>query len=142
MGRLSNARLAIPLLVARTDRSLAQPPLLARARPGEAADRGGNPMKVFTLERAGAAPLTYTDKKRWLWLASLALPALPLGAIAATLATGSEWWLAAPLAFFYGLVPILDALVGEDTSNPPEELVAQLSADRFYRHLTWATVPL
>jgi alkane 1-monooxygenase len=99
-------------------------------------------MKTFTLERAGAAPLSYTDGKRWLWLASLAMPGLPLGAMAATLATGSEWFLLAPLAFFYVLVPILDAVVGEDTSNPPEELVGQLSADRFYRWLTWATVPL
>jgi alkane 1-monooxygenase len=99
-------------------------------------------MKVFTLEREGAAPLQYVDRKRWLWLASLALPAVPLGAIAATLASGSEWFLLAPLAFFYGIVPALDALVGEDTSNPPEALVPQLSADRFYRRLTWATVPL
>jgi alkane 1-monooxygenase len=99
-------------------------------------------MKVFTLERAEAAPITYTDRKRWLWLASLALPALPLGAIAATVATGRELYLLAPLAFFYVVVPILDVLVGEDTSNPPEELVPQLSADRFYRILTWATVPL
>ena len=99
-------------------------------------------MKTFTLERAGEAPITYTDRKRWLWLASLALPALPLGAIAATLASGREAWLVAPLAFFYVVVPILDAIVGEDTSNPPEELVTQLSADRFYRYLTWATVPL
>ena len=99
-------------------------------------------MKTFTLERAGEAPITYTDKKRWLWLASLALPALPLGAIAATLATGREAWLVAPLVFFYVVVPILDAIVGTDTSNPPEELVTQLSADRFYRYLTWATVPL
>ena len=87
-------------------------------------------MKVFTLERADAAPISYVDKKRWLWLASLAMPALPIGAIAATLSTGSEWFLLAPLVFFYGIVPLLDALVGEDTSNPPEELVAQLSADR------------
>ena len=99
-------------------------------------------MKVFTLERAGQAPITYVDGKRWLWLASLALPALPLGAIAAALATGREWFLVAPLVFFYGVVPVLDAIVGEDRSNPPEELVPQLSADRFYRYLTWATLPL
>ena len=99
-------------------------------------------MKVFTLERAGAAPISYVDNKRWLWLASLAMPALPLGAIAATLATGSEWFLLAPLVFFYAIVPALDAIVGEDTSNPPEELVPQLSADRYYRYLTWATIPL
>jgi alkane 1-monooxygenase len=99
-------------------------------------------MKVFTLERAGAAPISYVDSKRWLWLASLGMPALPLGAIAAAVATGSEWFLLAPLIFFYGIVPVLDAIVGEDQSNPPEELVPQLSADRYYRYLTWATLPL
>jgi alkane 1-monooxygenase len=99
-------------------------------------------MKVFTLERAGEAPLTHVDRKRWLWLASLAMPALPLGGMAATLATSREAFLLAPLAFFYVAVPLLDLLVGEDTSNPPEELVPQLSADRFYRWLTWASVPL
>jgi alkane 1-monooxygenase len=99
-------------------------------------------MKVFTLARAGSAPLTYVDRKRRLWLASLAMPAIPLGAMAAALATGREAFLLAPLAFFYGIVPLLDLVAGEDTSNPPEELVPQLSADHYYRWLTWATVPL
>ncbi len=99
-------------------------------------------MKVHTLEREGAEPLRYVDEKRYLWLASLAMPALPLGAFAAYFATGSEAVLLLPLFFFYVVVPILDVLVGEDTSNPPEELVAQLSGDRYYRWLTWASVPL
>jgi alkane 1-monooxygenase len=39
-------------------------------------------------------------------------------------------------------MPLLDALIGEDRNNPPEAVVPQLEADRYYRWLTWATVPL
>jgi alkane 1-monooxygenase len=99
-------------------------------------------MKVYTLEREGGEPLHYRDPKRFLWLLSLAMPALPLGAIAAWFATGSELSLLLPLAFFYVAVPLLDVWVGEDRSNPPEELVGALSADRYYRRLTYAAVPL
>jgi len=99
-------------------------------------------MKVYRLECEGSEPLRYVDKKRFLWLASLAMPALPLGSLAAYFATGSELVLLFPLVFFYGIVPLLDVLVGEDTSNPPEELVLELSADRYYRRLTYAAVPL
>jgi alkane 1-monooxygenase len=42
----------------------------------------------------------------------------------------------------YGLMPLLDALIGEDENNPPEAVVPQLEDDRYYRWLTWATVPL
>src|SRR5690606_11366963 len=38
--------------------------------------------------------------------------------------------------------PLLDFALGEDTNNPPEELVPQLEADVYYRRLTWFTVPL
>jgi alkane 1-monooxygenase len=37
---------------------------------------------------------------------------------------------------------LLDWLVGEDVNNPPEDVVPQLEQDRYYRWLTWATVPL
>lgn len=47
-----------------------------------------------------------------------------------------------PLVISYGLMPLLDALIGEDENNPPEAVVPQLDADRYYRWLTWATVPL
>ena len=39
-------------------------------------------------------------------------------------------------------MPLLDSLIGEDENNPPEAVVPQLEADRYYRWLTWATVPL
>jgi alkane 1-monooxygenase len=40
------------------------------------------------------------------------------------------------------VAPLLDWLFGEDQNNPPESLVPQLEEDRYYRVLTYLTVPL
>jgi len=37
---------------------------------------------------------------------------------------------------------MLDWVLGPDINNPPEEIVPQLEEDRYYRWLTWITVPL
>ena len=84
----------------------------------------------------------YRDRKRWAWSLSVVFPLLPLLGVWAHYASGWEIALALPLAISYGLMPVLDALIGEDLSNPPEGVVPQLEADRYYRWLTWATVPL
>jgi len=84
----------------------------------------------------------YRDKKRYLWCLSLVLPLLPLLGVALYLQTGLEWSLAIPLLVSYTAIPLLDWLLGTDTSNPPEEIVPQLEEDRYYRWLTWCTVPL
>jgi alkane 1-monooxygenase len=47
-----------------------------------------------------------------------------------------------PLVISYGLMPLLDLLIGEDENNPPEAVVPQVDADRYYRWLTWIVVPL
>ena len=86
--------------------------------------------------------IEYRDRKRWAWSLSVVYPLVPLLGIGAHAATGQPAWLALPLAIGYGLMPLLDALIGEDRSNPPEEVVPQLEADRYYRWLTWATVPI
>ena len=39
-------------------------------------------------------------------------------------------------------MPLLDYFIGEDDNNPPEAVVPQLEEDRYYRWLTWVTVPL
>lgn len=85
---------------------------------------------------------TYTDKKRLWWLASVIYPLFPLYAIALYQLTGSEWTLAIPMLLSYFGIPLLDYLLGEDPSNPPEEAVEELESDFYYRVLTWVTVPL
>jgi alkane 1-monooxygenase len=84
----------------------------------------------------------YRDRKRLWWSLSVVYPLLPFVGMAAHAASGREIALALPLVISYGLMPLLDFFIGEDENNPPEEVVAQLEADRYYRWLTWATVPL
>ena len=73
---------------------------------------------------------------------SLVYPLMPFVGIAAHAATGMELALGLPLLISYGFMPLMDWLIGEDRNNPPEAIVPQLEQDRYYRWLTWATVPL
>ena len=101
---------------------------------------------IYTYSAPGALPgdarLTWQDRKRLWWSLSVVYPLLPLLGIWAHWQTGWQIMLGLPLLISYGLLPLLDAWVGEDGNNPPEAVVAQLDADRYYRWLTWATVPL
>jgi alkane 1-monooxygenase len=46
------------------------------------------------------------------------------------------------VVFLYVAVPLADAWLGEERSNPPESAVAQLEADAYYRYITYALVPV
>jgi len=98
--------------------------------------------RTFHYTDGNGRPGTYVDRKRVLWLLSVVYSLSPAIAVALHAYSGSEWMLALPIVFSYGLVPILDRLVGEDRSNPPEQTVSELEDDRYYRVLTWLTVPL
>ena len=87
-------------------------------------------------------PEVYVDRKRYAWLLSVFYPLFPVYAIGLHAWTGIEWLLLTPVLLAYGAVPVLDWLLGEDQSNPPEMAVPALEADRYYRVLTWITVPL
>jgi len=97
---------------------------------------------VYTALDASGQPVSYRDRKRWAWSLSVVYPLMPLLGLAAHHWTGRPIALGLPLLISYGLMPLLDALIGEDRNNPPEAVVPQLEADRYYRWLTWATVPL
>ena len=84
----------------------------------------------------------YTDHKRAWWALSVVYPLLPFVGMWLHALTGQPIALGLPLLISYGLMPLLDHLIGEDENNPPEAVVPQLDADRYYRWLTWATVPL
>lgn len=87
--------------------------------------------------------LPYRDRKRPLWLLSLFVPTLGLiGPALYLLVSPSEFWLwLSPLFFYFG-IPLLDALIGEDPSNPPESEVPALEADPYYRWITYLLVPV
>jgi alkane 1-monooxygenase len=58
------------------------------------------------------------------------------------ISSGNVAWYWATLAVWYVLVPIIDHLLPVDASNPPPEVVKQLENDRYYRVLTYLTVPI
>ena len=86
--------------------------------------------------------IEYRDRKRVWWWLSLGYPLMPLVGVLAHRMSGLQVLLGLPLVISYGLMPLLDAWIGEDENNPPEGVVPELDADRYYRWLTWATVPL
>ncbi|MDR3417756.1 MAG: alkane 1-monooxygenase [Nevskia sp.] len=94
----------------------------------------------MTTETLSAA--TWTDKKRYVWLLGIVVMALPLYGYGLYKLTGLElfWW-TTPLVV-YGLIPLLDRLIGEDESNPPDEAMPGLIKDRFYRYVVYLAVPV
>ncbi|MDJ0748894.1 MAG: alkane 1-monooxygenase [Woeseiaceae bacterium] len=99
-------------------------------------------MKGFTGVLENGEAIHYVDRKRWLWLLSVAFPLQALVPVVLHAQTGNELWFILPLLFNYVVQPALDAVIGTDSNNPPEEVVMQLEQDHFYRRLTYIVVPL
>jgi alkane 1-monooxygenase len=92
------------------------------------------------LASAGAAG--YADKKRYLWALSLLWPLTPVFGICLEVLTGLSICNWITIILWYGLVTIGDLIVGSDPNNPPEAVVPRLEDDRYYRYLTYLTVPV
>ena len=100
-------------------------------------------MPNSALDSGLTPPNVYTDKKRYAWLFSVIGPGLSLvGTVAVSFWDVDTRILFFPLLFFYGLVPLLDFFLGEDTSNPPESQIQDLEHDAYYRAITYATIPV
>ena len=99
-------------------------------------------MMTYSVEHPQKGLISYTDNKRYLWLLSVFMPILALSGIFCFQLTGEQWTLWLPILFSYLVMPVLDWLMGVDNNNPPEELVPQLETDRYYRYLTYITIPL
>ena len=84
----------------------------------------------------------WRDGKRYLWLLGTIVPLFLFAGWGLVSLTGFGlfWWMG-PL-FVYVIIPILDRLIGADPSNPPEEIVAWLERDRYYRFVTYAFLPV
>ncbi len=86
-------------------------------------------------------PVAWVDRKRRLWLLAFVVPTLPPVAVVLGTGTGLDllWFWGAIFAF--GLVPLADVLIGDDPSNPPEEVAAALQRDPWYRWIVLAYLP-
>ncbi len=93
-------------------------------------------------EDVEVTPATWRDPKRYAWLLGLLVPLLPFMAWGLVALTGSGLlWFWGPL-FIFGVMPILDTVIGKDSANPPEQVVKWLEQDRYYRLCTYAFLPL
>lgn len=84
----------------------------------------------------------WVDPRKWQWMNGLFVPLMPFFAAFLAWMTGSELaWFIGPVLVF-GLIPLLDWVRGLDTVNPPESEYARLDADRYYRWVLYAYIPL
>ncbi len=70
------------------------------------------------------------------------MPALPFAAIGLFSWTGWGVWLWLGPIVILGVVPVIDLVAGLDRSNPPDDAIAALEQDRYYRWLTFLFLPI
>ena len=89
-----------------------------------------------------AAPGVWADSKRHLWWLGIMPLGTPLlsGSLAIVSGVQELWWVGVLVIF--GLIPLIDGLLGEDLSNPPESAVGGLEAQRYYRWIVYSGVLL
>lgn len=95
------------------------------------------------LQQATQADANWKDPKRYLWMLSPAIPLIGLGALTAYAIApkklrGLVW--TGPL-LVHGVIPALDRLVGDDTTNPPEAAINRLENDKYYEWIVKAFIP-
>lgn len=84
----------------------------------------------------------WRDRKRYLWMFGIVAPAAAILPSQLVVHTGVPifWW-SGPMIVFVA-IPILDALVGDDGANPPDEAYEWLSRDRYYRWCVYLFLPM
>ncbi|MEH1012981.1 alkane 1-monooxygenase [Micromonospora sp. CPCC 206060] len=84
----------------------------------------------------------WRDPRRPLWPLALLVPVLPFLAFLTWRGTGAVWaWWLTPVVVF-GVIPVVDLLIGDDRDNPPDEAVPALQRDGYYRWLTYLFLPV
>lgn len=87
-------------------------------------------------------PEQWHDSRRYLWLMGILTMLLPAAAIRWYDLSGWEPALWFGPVFVFGVIPLLDWMLGEDDNNPPEEAVAELERDQYYRFAVYLAVPV
>ncbi len=97
----------------------------------------------FVAQSADGNTVRYVDRKRYWWLLSLTGGFYPPLAIAMYFATGGNpFTMLFPLLYTFVAIPIIDAIMGEDPHNPPEEVVRPMARDNYYRALLYVGIVL
>ncbi|MES1945255.1 alkane 1-monooxygenase [Salinisphaera sp. PC39] len=86
--------------------------------------------------------IQYKDRKRYFWLLSPVWVMVPAISIYMAYVTGLEWLVWSTVAIWYFVLPAMDWALGSDPNNPPPEAIEKLERERYYRYLTYVTVPL
>lgn len=83
----------------------------------------------------------WRDGKRYLWFIGTVVPLFLFVGWGLVNLTGLRlfWWIG-PLVL-YVAIPLLDIVIGDDPSNAPEDAVAWLEQDRYYRWVTYLFLP-
>jgi alkane 1-monooxygenase len=82
----------------------------------------------------------WKDDKRYWWLTGAVVMLMPITSGLMALATGwSHFWWHTPVIIFV-IIPWLDWLLGEDSENPPDDVVPLLEKDPYYRYAVYAAV--
>jgi alkane 1-monooxygenase len=102
---------------------------------------GEGAVQTYALSARVEGRDTWHDRKRYFWILGLVVPLLPFGAVGLYYATGLAVMLWLGPVVFLGIIPLIDLVAGEDASNPPDEVVAALEEDRYYRWVVYAYLP-
>jgi alkane 1-monooxygenase len=101
-----------------------------------------DPHRHHHHEEIDLNPAAWTDPKRYAWLLGLIVPLAPFlawGWVSLT-GIGAFWFLGPVLIFIF--FPILDVVVGVDSTNPPDSVLKWLEQDRYYRWCTYLFIPV
>jgi len=84
----------------------------------------------------------YVDHKRYFWWFSLLIPVAAVAGPFLYLFFYQEYLLWLFFILVYSIFPLVDYLMGEDSSNPPESVIPLLESDPFYPLITRLNVPV
>ena len=105
-------------------------------------------MAMELSEVSGETRDQWRDRKRYLWLMGLIVPTAIFVMLPVVWATNQLGWHTAaqvPLwigpILLYVLLPVLDWRFGVDGENAPDEVMAALENDKYYRYCTYAFIP-
>lgn len=91
------------------------------------------------------SPAVMLKMKKWGYLAFwlILIPILPISAFTGVESGTQDYWAFFIYIFIFGIIPILDYIVGKDPTNPDELTdVPAMSEDKSYRWFALAMVPM